>query len=216
MRKIPILCLMTTLATCPAGAHPHVFIDTSFTLVIENGLATAVRIDWAYDAFYTMLMIEEYGLDTDGDGLPEQEAMDAFAGHDVDWEAGFPGDFRLTSRGADVALRGPVRHEARFEANRVITSHIRPVETPFAVGADRVTARAYDPTYFVAYDVPDVPGVEGANCTFDRDKADIEAAQAEYGEQLAAIDQSEDPFEVVELSDIGILFADTFTLRCDP
>jgi ABC-type uncharacterized transport system substrate-binding protein len=197
-----------------AVAHPHIFIDTAFTLVVEGDRVTAVRVDWAYDEFYTMLMIEEYGLDGDGDGLPDSDLLDAFAGQDVDWDAGFPGHFALTQNGRDVALAGPVSHAARFENNRVITSHTRPLETPVPVDSGLI-ARAYDPSYFVAYDVPEAPAVAGATaCRFEREEADRKAAQAEYGEKLAAIDRAEDPFEVIEIPDIGILFADSFHLRC--
>lgn len=215
MRKTLLPCLFVACSPGPSLAHPHIFIDTAFTLVIEDGMATAVQIDWAYDAFYSMLMIEEYTLDADGDGLPEQSELDALAGHDVDWDAGFPGHFVLSLDNEEVSLGSAVHHQARFEDNRVITSHVRPIETPFPITSHRVTARAYDPTYFVAYDVPKPPAVTGANCTFEREEADRKAAQAEYGEALDAIDRTEDPFEVIEVPDIGILFADRFTLRCD-
>ncbi|WP_422075464.1 DUF1007 family protein [Tranquillimonas rosea] len=199
-----------------AIAHPHVFIDTDFDLVIEDGRLTAVRIDWSYDEFYSMLMIEESGLDADGDGVPEQARLDAFAGQDVDWAAGFPGDFSVTRDGAEVALARPVDHRARFEADRIITSHVRPLETPVSITDATIVARSYDPTYFVAYDVPGTPGVIGRDaCRLVRDKADTEAAQEEYGDALAAVDMGGDPFEEVDLPDIGILFADSFTLRCD-
>ena len=211
-----VLAVVSSLISGGAAAHPHVFIDTQFDLVIEDGKLIAVRIDWAYDAFYSMLLIEERELDADRDGLPEQERLDAFAGQDVDWEAGFPGDFLVTRNGTEVALARPVDHAARFEEERIITSHTRFLETPFAVADEDVVARSYDPTYFVAYAVPGSPGVLGRDdCRLERAEADTEAAQDEYGEKLAAVDMHEDPFKEVELPDIGILFADSFTLTCD-
>ncbi len=60
----------------PLGAHPHIYIDTDFDLVFDtDGKLTAVRIDWAYDDFYSLLMIEENGLDADGDGTVTPEEM---------------------------------------------------------------------------------------------------------------------------------------------
>ena len=60
----------------PLGAHPHIYIDTDFDLVFDtDGKLAAVRIDWAYDDFYSLLMIEENGLDADGDGTPEQARL---------------------------------------------------------------------------------------------------------------------------------------------
>ncbi|MGR3463395.1 DUF1007 family protein [Limimaricola sp.] len=199
-----------------ALAHPHVFIDAAFELVFdEAGALAAVRIDWAYDEFYSLMLIEENRLDADADGFPEQAALDAYAGRDVDWAAGFPGDFVIEKGGEAVALDGPVKHRARFEEGRLVSSHVRPLAAPFDVSDQVVTARAYDPTYFVAYDVPVDPTVIGREgCKLRRDVADRGAAEEEYGEQLAAIDATSDPFEEIDLPDIGVLFADSFELTC--
>ncbi|MFD1343219.1 DUF1007 family protein [Litorisediminicola beolgyonensis] len=199
-----------------AGAHPHVFIDTAFELIFDaDGALEAVRIDWAYDEFYSLMMIEESGLDADGDGSPEQSALDAFAGQDVDWASGFPGDFTIAQDGEAVMLSAPVDHRVRYEAGRVVTSHVRPLVAPLDVSQGAVTAQAYDPTYFVAYDVPGTPGISGReDCRLNRETADREAATAEYGAKLAEIDESSDTFEAVELPDIGVLFADRFLLTC--
>lgn len=197
-------------------AHPHVFIDAAIALVFDtSGRLEAVRVDWSYDAFYSLMQIEERGLDADGDGNPEQAALDAYAGQDVDWEGGFPGDLTIVWNGEAQALAGPEDHGARFEDGRLITSHIRPLETPLEVDGATVTASVYDPTYFVAYDVPSPPVVEGrTDCAVTRIEADRKAAEAEYGAQLAAIDATENPFEEVDLPDIGVLFADHFVLEC--
>ncbi|WOI57198.1 DUF1007 family protein [Palleronia sp. LCG004] len=200
-----------------AGAHPHIFIDTDFDLVFDDrGRLEAVRIEWTYDDFYSLLLVEEQDLDADGDGIPEQGLLDDFAGKDVDWEAGFPGDFTVTRNGQLIDLGPPKAHEAHWRDNRVVTTHLRPVVEPLAVGDSSIVARAYDPTYFVAYDVPDAPGIEGReDCGLARKAADHGAAMRAVGEDLAALDQSADPFEVVELDDIGILFSDAFVLSCD-
>ncbi|SIS67291.1 polyphosphate kinase [Roseivivax lentus] len=215
-RFLPSLICVALLAPGAASAHPHIFIDTAFELLRDaEGRAVAIRIDWAYDEFYSLLLIEENGLDRDSDGLPEPGPLAEYAGRDVDWEAGFPGDFVLAADGVAVALERPVDHAARFEAGRIVTSHTRPLAEPLDVAAHRVTAQSYDPTYFVAYDVPQVPTVSGQPaCVFTREAADRAAAQAEYGDQLAQIDAGDDPFEEIELPDIGVMFADTFVLSC--
>ncbi|MHA6347277.1 DUF1007 family protein [Roseivivax sp. CAU 1761] len=211
----PALALATLLPGAP-DAHPHVFIDAGFELVFDpDGQLEAVRIEWAYDEFYSLMLIEENGLDADADGVPDAAALAAFAGRDVAWEEGFPGDFTLERDGAAVALLGPVEHSARYEAGRYVTTHLRPLAHPFDPAGEAVAARVYDPTYFVAYDLPEPPGIAGRQgCRLDRDAADRAAAEAEYGERLSAIDAGEDPFEEIELPDIGILFADRFVLTC--
>lgn len=211
-----ILLMLLGPLTGPAVAHPHVFIDTGFGLVFdEAGRLSAVRVEWAYDEFYSLLMIEEYGLDADGDGIPEPERLGAFAGRDVDWSAGFPGDFSVTVDGTEVALAPPDDHAASWREGRYVTTHVRPLAAPLEVTGRAVVARSYDPTYFVAYDVPEEPQVIGRDdCRLTREAADRAAAEADYGDALAAIDTSGDPFEVVDLPDIGILFADAYVLAC--
>ncbi|WP_172294489.1 DUF1007 family protein [Pseudoruegeria sp. HB172150] len=216
---LPACLIAVASAVVPFGAsaHPHIFIDTAFRFVFdEAGLLTAVAIDWTYDDFYSLLMIEENELDSDGDGTPEQDRLDAFAGHDVDWEAGYPGDFTVEWKGEAVPLSGPIEHEAHYDNGRITTSHTRMLSPAFDPKADSVVARSYDPTYFVAYEVPTEPGIVGRDdCRIVRDAADKAKAQQEYGDQLAAIDVTGDPFEVVEVPDIGVLFADAFTLLCN-
>lgn len=213
-----LLSALGLAALCAGGAqaHPHVFIDAGVELLFDaEGRLEAVRIAWAYDDFYSLMLIEENGLDADGDGSPEPAALADYAGKDVDWEAGFPGDFQLTQSGRDVALDRPVEHRAWFEGGRLVTSHLRPLARPLEISAGPVAARAFDPSYFVAYDVPEAPQLSGrGDCQITREPADRAAAEAEYGDTLAAVDQSSDPFEVVDLPDIGVMFADRFVLSC--
>ncbi len=118
--------------------------------------------------------------------------------------------------GREVALERPVDHAARYEDGRIVTSHTRKLDTPIEIAGHEVAARSYDPTYFVAYDVPTDPKIVGReDCEITRAPADREKAREEYGDQLAAVDTASDPFEVVELDDIGILFADRFVVTCD-
>ncbi len=206
-----------SLVPVTGQAHPHIFIDTAFGLVFDDsGQLSEIRIDWTYDEFYSLLVIEEKGLDADGDGTPEPDRVAAFAGQDVDWEAGFPGDFTLVQDGRTVALERPVDHAARYEEGRIVTSHTRKLETPIEVAGHEVVARSYDPTYFVAYDVPTDPKIVGREgCEVIREPADRDKAREEYGDKLAAVDTVSDPFEVIEIDDIGILFADRFVVTCD-
>lgn len=217
MRRALTLCAAGLLCAPGAAsvAHPHVFIDAAAALIFnEEGALAALRIGWSYDAFYSLVMIEDRGLDADGDGTPEVAQLEAFAGKDVDWAAGFPGDVVLSVDGEAVALLPPIRHRALFENGRIITTHVRPLETPVAVTMP-VTLQIYDPSYFVAYDVPVLPSIEGGDaCKLARSRADTSRAQAEYGDKLAAVDVSDDPFEAVDLGDIGVLFADSFTMTC--
>lgn len=72
----PILALiLSSLAAAPLAAHPHIFIDTGFELILdEAGHMTHVRVSWQYDDFYSLLITEDMALDTDLMALREQLA----------------------------------------------------------------------------------------------------------------------------------------------
>jgi len=178
-----------------------------------EGRLAAVRVFWAYDEFYSMLLIEDAGLDPDHDGEIEQSALDAFAGTDVDWEAGFPGDLYLTHDGAAVALAGPVDHGARYQDGRIITFHTRPLESTLRVDATPLTAKVYDQTFFVAYDVTLPVTLEGADdCTIIRDPADLEEASRILDARIDAM--PDDGGLENDFPEVGEYYADAFRLTC--
>lgn len=213
IRRAGLACLVA-LWPGLAPAHPHVFIDAGMNLIFDaEGRLSAVRVFWAYDEFYSMLLVEDAGLDPDHDGEIEQAALDAFAGTDVDWDAGFPGDLYLTRDADEIALAGPVDHGAHYQDGRIVTFHTRPLETPLTIGTPPVTAKVYDPTFFVAYDVTLPVTVEGTDaCTVIRDPADLEEASRILNEKIDAIPDDgglENDFPAV-----GEYYADAFRLTC--
>ncbi|SMR84070.1 ABC-type uncharacterized transport system, substrate-binding protein [Aliiroseovarius halocynthiae] len=205
---------MIAATAVPLASHPHVFIDAGANLIFDDaGQLAAVRVFWAYDEFYSMLLIEDNGLDTDGDGTPEQAALDAYAGKDVDWDAGFPGDLYLQNEGADVGLSGPVEHGMRYEEGRVVSWHIRPLKTRLKVGSEPVLAQIYDPTFFVAYDLHLPVTVEGAEaCAVEQIPADLGAAYDKVESLLYGPDSAE--YSEDSYPEVGHLFADKMLLTC--
>lgn len=205
---------MLAATALPSAGHPHVFIDAGANLIFDDaGHLAAVRVFWAYDEFYSLLLVEDNGLDVDGDGIPEQSALDAYAGQDVDWAAGFPGDLYLQNAGSDVALSAPVEHGMRYDDGRVVSWHIRPLETRLTVGADPLLVQIYDPTFFVAYDVRLPVTVEGREgCAVAHVPADLNAAYDKVESLLYgpdSVEYSEDSYP-----EVGDLFADQLLLTC--
>lgn len=205
-----LAALALTLCAGPAAAHPHLFIDAGLTLVYEGDRLTAVEVVWEYDEFSSMLMVEDHGLDPDRDGTPEADRLAAFAGHDVDWAAGFPGDLKIEAAGEALAL-GPAGEFAMdWRDGRIISRHTRPV-----LGAARgpITARVFDPGFFVAYTVSlpiTVSGREG--CEITQVPADLDAAYT-LVEELLYGPRSEQ-FNEDNYPEVGIHFADTIKVAC--
>jgi ABC-type uncharacterized transport system substrate-binding protein len=208
-------CALCLLAPLPVVAHPHIFIDAGVALVFDgSGKLAAIRVTWAYDALYSLLLIEEKGLDQDGDGLPEEDKLAAFAGKDVDWAGGFPGDLYATVNETDLALLKPQQHEARFQDDRYMTSHLRPLAQPVAPEVGPISVRVYDPTYFVAYDIRLPLTVEGReDCSITRVPADLARAYDRVEEILYGPESAkyvgDDTYP-----EVGDLFADELKLSC--
>ena len=72
---VGILAASPAAVRAPALAHPHVFVTTNATVVIENGAISAIDHVWTFDEFYTAMAIE--GLDTNKDGTLSPDEMTA-------------------------------------------------------------------------------------------------------------------------------------------
>nr|WP_306265953.1 DUF1007 family protein [Pararhizobium sp. IMCC3301] len=59
-----------------ALAHPHEFVEMKVAVHFDKaGKASSVKYSWLFDEFFSAYLIEP--ADTDGDGKPEQEGLDA-------------------------------------------------------------------------------------------------------------------------------------------
>jgi len=213
-RALPLSLVLACLAAGPALSHPHVFIDAGLDVLIDTkNRVTAVRVTWAYDDFYTLVTIQDRNMDPDGDGTLTTAELDELARTDVDWDEGFPGDLYLEHASSAVALERPTGFTARYENGRLITSHLRALVVPVDVSAAPLTARIYDPTFFVAYDVTLPVSVDKApGCAILRVPADLDAAYTLVEELLygpVAQTYGEDDYP-----EVGAAFADTLTITC--
>lgn len=199
----------------PAGAHPHVFIDAGITLTTaEDGRITSVEVTWLYDELYTLILLQDYGLDEDFDGeLTEAEIAETL-GFDLNWNSGFEGGLVLTRGDAALRLGAPEPVSlALLPDGRMRSVHRRSVDGD--PGSGTVEARIYDEAFFIAFEATLPSAMEGsADCVPDLVRADLDAAYAALEAQIAAIGgaiAAEDNFPPV-----GALFADTLVFPCAP
>ncbi len=204
------LAAAATLAVLPAGlaAHPHVFVDTELTVQVnEAGMITGTEMTWTYDEFFTLLILEDMGLDTDGDGVLTGDEKAELMGFDfVTWPEGFEGDLYLEAEGEKVQLGHPESTFIDVVDGKIVSTHTRTVPEAAAEGA---VFRQYDPTYYVAYTLAEVEVAGGC-------AAEVKPAEPDAGEKAlaAALEEaSEDQFEMLEL---GIHYADTIRIACAP
>lgn len=201
--------LALTIAILPAalGAHPHVFVDSSVQLDINaDAQVTDVTVTWTYDDFTTLLILEDLGIDPDGDGILTAAETEQMLGFDlIQWPDGFEGDLYLYRDGAKVPLAHPTPVSVTLTDGRLTGTHQRVVPD---VPADGLVLRQYDPTYFVAYTLGSV--TLPAPCRADITPPD--PAKAEAALKDAIENTPEDHFEVLEL---GIYHADEVVISCN-
>lgn len=97
----------------------------------------------------------------------------------MNWIEGYHGDLFASREGADLTLGRPQPRRTEFEDGRITTVHFRTITAPGAT----VTLRAYDPTFYTAYDLTGgVDAPEGCDVRINR--PDLDAAYAAVEEKL--------------------------------
>lgn len=208
--------LAALLAPAPALAHPHVFIEAGLGFVVDSeGRLAAVRVEWAYDAYYTLLLFEDLGIDPDGDLKLTDDEMAKLRAADADWPDDYEGDLYGTSDGNAVALAPPMKFDLRLEGDRIISSHYRPLATPLPVAGHDIRFKTYDPSYYAAFELNRPVAVAGGtNCATHVVPADQAAAKSKLEGLLRAL-QDSDSLEV-QFPAVGADFADEVQVTCDP
>ncbi len=204
--RIAITALALTAAPL-AQAHPHVFVDTTLHVVVEEGRATRVDVTWVWDDFFTLLIFEDMGLDPDGDAVLNKAELARLRGFDFEvWPPGFEGDLYAYSHGEKLALGHPQVTGIAVENGRIVSSHSRSLPD---VAADGLELRQYDPTYYVAYSLRGPVTVTGP-CAVEVAPHDPEDAARAIDKELNRV--PEDMFEQLM---VGEHYADTVKIACN-
>ena len=203
----------------PARAHPHIFVDTGVTLIHdERGRLTALRISWTYDELFSLLMLEDLGLDPDYDGVLSEEELEELQGFDMDWPEWFEGDVYLEASGSPVALGPPEPGTSGLLPNGMLTStHTRQLERPVDGAEESVVVKVYDPTFYTAYSIlPEQVSTEASHCATAVYAPDLEAAQAYLDAALEQLGASiDDPFVEQDFPAVGDRFSEEVRLTCE-
>lgn len=190
-----------------ALAHPHVFADVGLALDVDaDRQVTSVEVTWRYDDFFSLLILEDMGLDPDGDGALTAAELTALERFDLDnWYEGFEGDLYMYSDGAKLELGAPEFVSVAIDEGRITSVHRRSV-TP--APAEGLVIEPYDPTYYIAFEAS-LPITLPAPCRAEVRKPDLDAAAKKMQAELAQI--PEDQFLEIEP---GRNFADRIEVTC--
>jgi hypothetical protein len=202
------------LGAAPAvSAHPHVFIDAGLTLETgADGTVTAVEVTWRYDAFYTLVLLQDFALDQDFDGSLTEAEVSATLGFDLQWNSGFEGGLTLRRGTAPLSLGAPAPVSLRLlDTGQLESVHRRPV-TGDPGGPQPLSAQVYDPAFYIAFDAVLPSGVAGSDCVPETRRADLDAANAALDAALRAAGGAE--AAEAAFPRVGALFADTLVFAC--
>lgn len=213
-----MVAAMLALAPPGAAAHPHVFIDTGLEVIFDaDGRLSAVQVVWVYDEFYTMLALDDYGMDPEFTGTVTAHEREQLAAIYANWDPGYNGDLRPLLDGVEVPLGGPTRVVADVQDARLVIAHRRVFADPLRLEGRELVLRVYDPTYFIAYTIASDPVVSGrGDCAASVHGPDRQAAEERLQAALDALLASgADPWAVeAEFPAVGADFAEEVRLTC--
>jgi ABC-type uncharacterized transport system substrate-binding protein len=171
--------LMVSLMTgspAPLSAHPHVWVSALAFLGFEDGKLTKLRVQWAFDEFFSLVLYEDF--DRNQNGIFEEAEIDAmregaFTGLG---EVGFFTDLRIDN--ARVAWDGAEDFGIAVSEDGSVVSYSFTLTLPEPVDPvqQAVTISLYDPDFYVAVDfIEDRPlrfrGNDGVACTYEFEEA---------------------------------------------
>ncbi len=152
-----VLALAVAGVAGPVAAHPHVFIDTTVTAILDpQGRLTAIRLRWEYDSLLSMSVVEDKGADKDLDGLISTSEAAALDGFDMTWVDGFDGDTSVIQGEAMLPLEpGPEDWTTGWtsteDGGHLWSEHSRKLAAPVDPGDGPVSIVVYDVTDYTAY-----------------------------------------------------------------
>ena len=205
------------LGAVPLGAkaHPHIFIDSGVETIFDaQGQVTALRISWTYDDFFSLISIEESGLDPDGDSIltPQEEAK--LAGFDMDWDEDYNGDLYVLHGSEAIEMGRPESPTARYENGIITTTHLRKLGTPVTPGPEGLIVQIYDSGYYTAYRINAETGLTNApeGCGAEVFEPDLDAVDLMLQETLQEYMAGQNI--EMQFPAIGASYADELRITC--
>ncbi|MGL6211384.1 MAG: DUF1007 family protein [Paracoccaceae bacterium] len=197
-----------------ATAHPHLFIDTGIEVIFDDkSRAVALRITWAYDDLFSLMILEDRSLDPDFDGILTADEMASIQGFDMQWDAGFPGDTYALAGELPVALSRPSDWTTAYADGRLTTTHLRHLDAPLDLSKEPLVVQVYDPSFYTAYTIAfDTALAGGTSCSAEAFEPDRQAADAIL--QAAIAEQAGSSDVEAEFPAIGAAYAEEVRVTC--
>lgn len=199
----------------PATAHPHVWIEMRSDVVFnDDGLITAVNVEWSFDDNYTQMALE--GLDSNGDGVYSQDELDPLTKENMaslkDYEY-----FTVMRLNGEKQAIGEVTESGQIWSNDRLSLHFQvPLKTPVDPRSGEFIVKIYDPDFFIAMDyIKDEPvsilGKAPAPCRLNVKPVPTDAELDQTRVMLASKGKDWQP---ENNEDFGAMFAQAVAIQC--
>lgn len=141
---------LAVLATGPALAHPHVWVDAKSEAVFDQGgNIVAIRQVWRFDDAYSAFATQ--GLDTNGDGTFSVEELKPLADVNVESLKDFGYFTFVMAGGKDRDFGKPTEYWLQWDDGLLTLYFTLPTAEPIPVKGGQATLDVYDPTYYVDF-----------------------------------------------------------------
>jgi ABC-type uncharacterized transport system substrate-binding protein len=148
VRIAALVGMLTALASSPALAHPHVFVDYAVTLVMVGDRVTGVRLTWTFDDLFSGFILQEFDQDRNG-VLSAQEVQRIEAKHLAEFKrVGYYTSIKVN--GSPISMPDAREFRATVAKSLVSYEFTLPVGVPLA-SATAIEVWVDDPVYYIAY-----------------------------------------------------------------
>jgi ABC-type uncharacterized transport system substrate-binding protein len=140
--------LPSLIATHPAQAHPHVFIDSRVTFVFDAGKVTALRLNWVFDDVFSDSLLVQF--DADGDGTFDKLESNAVGEGVLPNLKMFNYFTYIWVDGKQLDPIDPTEFVATADDNHVVTFQMKvPLPQPVDPRTAALATEIYDREYYV-------------------------------------------------------------------
>jgi ABC-type uncharacterized transport system substrate-binding protein len=201
---------LATGAAGPAHAHPHVWIDVAVRVAFdEQGRVDALHQTWRFDPLYSGFAVA--GLETEDDGRPADDALEAMLAQTLDRLAAFGYFTHLQAGLRTLKVEPPRDAEARMAGTRLVFAFELPLAQPVEPD-DGFAYSVYDPSFYT-----EILHREGLRSVA------LDSAPTGCSASLQAPDPDESAVRLAALLDVGetperdlgAAFAERVSVRCD-
>jgi len=219
IRQLGLLTAMLTAAAAgPAGAHPHVWVDSRSDILFDpNGTISAIRHSWTFDEMFSAYAIQ--GLDEDNDGRLTREELQPLAQVNVESLHEFDFFTYLGVIGVDEVFgvfREPTDYWLDYDGEKLTLHFTLPLTEPFDPHKGETAIEVYDPTFFVDFQLAETDNAvlvdAPPGCSLQVNRAEgFDPATASMLSQIPA-DIRDLPREILDLTQGN---ANTIRVTCE-